>query len=85
MRIELEIELNRAWIYNDKDEIIGETNFIVPTKWLNDIFEKYYKTEYTDFEDFLEVYEPETEGEFIYKKAKEESVLKEDLGVVMLY
>ena len=49
------------------------------------MFEKYYKTEYSNFEDFLEVYEPETEGEFIYKKAKEESVLKEDLGVVMLY
>ena len=33
MIIEFEYELNRGWVYNKK-EIIGETNFVVPTKWL---------------------------------------------------
>ena len=84
MIMEIEYELNRAWVYDDEDDDpIGETNFVVPAKWLKDLFEMYYKDEYGDFEMFLDVYEPKTEGKFIYKKAIEDGVLKEDIGVVM--
>lgn len=83
MQITFEHELNRKWIYDKDDEPIGEINFVVPTKWLRNIFEMYYKDECRDFEMFLDVYEPETEGEFIYQKAIEDGVLIEDIGVVM--
>ena len=80
----MEYELNRAWIYDEEDdEIIGETNFVVPGKWLKDLYEMYYRDEYGDFDTFLMLYEPKTEGEFIYKKAITDSVLIEDLGGVL--
>lgn len=81
MEIKVEIELNRAWIYDNVGEVIGETNFVVDGKWLRDLFDKYYWNEYSDFEEFLEVYEPEIEGEFIYQKAIENKALIEDSNV----
>ena len=90
MIIEVEHELNRAWIYDeyDEDESIGETNFVVPTNWLIDTFEKLnnekkFVCKYEDFEDFEKSYEPETDGELIYQCAIKEGMLKEDLGIVM--
>lgn len=92
IKIEMETELNRAWIWDEEaDDIVGETNFVVPTKWLSDLFEKHFAEQktitghpmYHSFDDFIDVYEPEEEGEFIYTKAIEDGVLKEDLGVVM--
>lgn len=86
--IEFEYELNREWIYDEDEEIIGETNFVVPTKWLVEAFnelnnEDKFICKYDDFEDFIETYEPETDGELLYQKAVADRVLKEDLGVVM--
>jgi hypothetical protein len=88
MKINFEHELNRAWIYDEDGETIGETNFVVPTKWLVETFDKLnnenkFICKYDDFEDFEETYEPETDGELIYQKAIADDVLKEDLGVVM--
>ena len=77
-----EHELNRAWIYDDEGETIGETNFVVPTFWLLQIWDEHY-SEYDSFDDFLDTYEPEIEGEYIYQKAIEDGVLKEDIGIVM--
>lgn len=87
MNIECEHELNRRWIY-DEEEIIGETNFIVPTKWLKETFDNLNNDNqficyYDNLNDFLETYEPETDGELIYQKAIADGVLKEDLGVVI--
>lgn len=88
MDINFEHELNREWIYDDDEEVVGETNFVVPTKWLIEIFNELnnnnkFVCKYNDFEDFEEVYEPETDGELIYQKAIADGVLKEDLGIVM--
>lgn len=83
MKVEFEYELNRAWI-NDKDgEPIGETNFVVPTKWLKELYNNEFVNEYSNFNEFLEAYEPETDGEFVYQKAIADGVLKEDLGIIM--
>lgn len=87
MIIECEHELNRGWIY-DEEEIIGETNFVVPTKWLKETFDNLnngnqFICYYDNLNDFLETYEPETDGELIYQKAIADGVLKEDLGVVI--
>lgn len=84
----LEYELNREWVYDDKGEIIGETNFVVPAYWLQEIFNQLnnankFTCQYEDFEDFIDSYEPETDGELIYQEAIKDNVLKEDLGVVM--
>lgn len=83
MKIEFEIELNKKWIYDNNGETIGETNFVVSYKWLHDLFNKYYAEKYESMEDFLDAYDPECEGEFIYTKAKEDNAIKEDLGIVM--
>lgn len=82
--MEFEHELNRAWVWDKhQEEIIGETNFVVPTKWLNDLYQEKYSKRYDSFDDFLRMYEPEIVGEYIYKKAINDGVLKEDLGVVL--
>ena len=83
MEIRFEYELNREYIYDDEVEIIGETNFVVPAGWLMELFNKEYADRYDSLDDFLDVYEPEVEGEFIYQKAIADGVMIEDLGVVM--
>ena len=88
MKINFEYELNRAWINDKYGEPIGETNFVVSTKWLNEAFNELnnggkFIRKYDDFNDFIETYEPETDGELIYRKALVEGVLVEDLGTVM--
>ena len=82
------IELNRAWILDEDGEAVGETNFVVTIKWLNTVFERLNNTskfvcKYNDLEDFLEVYEPETDGELMYQEAIKDNALIEDLGIVM--
>lgn len=88
MTMEFEHELNREWIYDKDEEVIGETNFVVSTEWLVNTFDKLnnenkFVCKYKDFEDFEESYEPETDGELIYQYAIKDGMLKEDLGVVM--
>ena len=84
MKINVEFELNRAWIIdNETDEEIGETNYVVPANWMQELFNKVYADKYESLDEFMEIYEPETQGEFIYRKAIEDGVLIKDLGVVM--
>lgn len=83
MKINHKVEyiLNRKWIVDDDDEVIGEVNFIVPGEWLENLFNKVFANEYSSLGNFLKVYTPEIDGEFIYQKAVEDGVLIEDLGV----
>lgn len=83
MIVKFEYELNREWIYDDEVEPIGETNFVVPAGWLTELFNKEYADRYDSLDEFLDVYEPEVDGEFIYQKAIEDKVIIEDFGVVM--
>lgn len=84
MRIKFECELNRAWVINkETDETIGETNFVVSHEWVEELFNKMYANKYDNLEEFLDAYEPEVDGEFIYQKAIKDGVLLEDLGIVM--
>lgn len=83
MKINFEFELNRAWITDNDGEAIGETNFVVPGEWMNDLFDKLYSNRYSSLDEFINVYEPEVEGEFIYQEAIKNGVLVEDFGVVM--
>ena len=81
MKIKVEYELNREWILDEEGEAIGETNFVVGGQWLKKLFDEHFANEYESLSEFLDVYEPETEGEFIYKTAIKDDVLIEDLGV----
>ena len=88
MVMDIEYELNRRWIYDKEEETVGETNFVVSAEWLMETFDSLnnnnlFVCRYDDLKDFLNTYEPETDGELIYQKAIADGSLKEDLGVVM--
>lgn len=84
MKINVEFELNRAWIIDEETEDeIGETNFVVSAKWMKKLFDKVYADRYNSLDEFLDVYEPEVDGEFIYREAIKDGALVEDFGVVM--
>ena len=83
MIMNIEFELNRAWVLDEAEEVIGETNFAVPAGWLKELYDKTYASEYNSLDEFLEVYDPETEGKYIYDAAIRDNVLVEDFGVVM--
>ena len=73
--LDFQLELNRAWIYDDEDEeIVGEKNFVVPAVWLilniNEIVPGVDIGNEDDFDDFLGYYVPEEDGEAIYEAAK---------------
>lgn len=74
MQIAIEYTLNRGWI---RDEVygdeVGEKNFTVPGPWLIDTIERHWKDIKPD--DFLDAYEPEVEGEFIYRLAQRADVI----------
>lgn len=74
MQIAIEYTLNRGWI---RDEVygdeVGEKNFTVPGPWLIDTIERHWKD--IKPEDFLDAYEPEVEGEFIYRLAQRADVI----------
>ncbi len=65
-----DIELNRAWIYgeNEDGEPIGEKNFVIDVDYLESIFDELFPEE-ESMDEFLEGYEPETDGEKIYQRA----------------
>lgn len=83
-KVNYEYVLNRKWLYSksDPNEVIGETNFIVPVDIIMYVYMKYYSKKYKDFNEFLEVYTPETEGMKIYRIAKEKNKIIEDTGEV---
>lgn len=74
-----ELELNRAWIYgNGPDEDpTGEKNFVIPEDYFVSIFDRLFPRE-NDISFFLEVYEPETDGEKIYQQAKRDGKIIEE-------
>jgi len=83
MFMEFEYELNRAWIYGEDDEPIGETNFVVNAGFLKSVYESEFHDEYDTFEDFLEAYVPEEDGQRVYELAVSSGKLVEDFGEVL--
>ena len=79
IHIKRELELNRAWIYGNgpDEEPTGETNFVIPEDYFVAIFDKLFPRE-NDISFFLEVYEPETDGEKIYQQAKKDGKIIEE-------
>lgn len=83
MKVSFETQLNRAWIYDENgNELVGETNFVICTEYLNKIFKELFSDDYKDLNSFLDIYEPEIEGELIYQRAKADGKIIEE-GVNM--
>lgn len=76
----LEIKLNRGWIIDEVDGIVGETNYIVPATLVCDIWLNYYSDEFLTFSDFIKNYKPEKEGKKIYNLALAENQIIKDIG-----
>lgn len=81
-RDDLEIEMNREWLYNDNDNNIGEINFVVSKKFAEEFYNSNYKEKYPTFKDFLSAYIPEEEGQELYSYALSCNGLIDDLGEV---
>ena len=75
MQIQMEYELNREYIRDFEGEPIGEKNFVVPGPWLIDTIKRHWPD--IDVEEFLDTYEPEVEGEYIFRLAYRADVLVE--------
>ena len=73
MQIAIEYTLNHHWITDQYGEPVAEYNFTVPGPWLADTLNRYWPD--VTFEYFLESYDPEVEGEFIYRLADRAGVL----------
>ena len=78
MKTYYEIELNRKWLYEDEDDFpIGERNFVIPVEYLFSLMEMFGVDE-DDVSDFLEWYDPETDGELIYEFAVRDGAIIEE-------
>jgi uncharacterized protein YciU (UPF0263 family) len=73
MQIAIEYTLNHHWITDQYGEPVAEYNFTVPGPWLADTLNRYWPD--VTFEYFLDSYDPEVEGEFIYRLADRAGVL----------
>lgn len=81
MKMEMQYELNKQWFYDKDGEVIGEDNFVVPADWLLKFWESNkdkFVMQSDDFESFLDIYEPETDGKMIFDAACRDGVLKMD-------
>lgn len=85
-----EIELNRGWVCNIFEEEIGETNFVIALDylkelWLREDVRAKFNSHYgeNDLSLFLDIYDPDTEGQIIYDIAKAEDKIIEDIGVTL--
>ena len=73
-----EIELNRKWLYEDEDDFpIGERNFVVPAEYFYGLMEMFGMDD-ADASDFLDWYDPETDGELIYEFAVRDGAIIEE-------
>ena len=70
-----ELQLNRRWEYDNDGETIGQHAFVVTEDYAKKVYEELFADRYDSFKDFLDVYEPETEGQAIYDKAAADGVL----------
>ncbi len=78
----VEYELTKEVVYDDDIEIIAEYTYIVSAEWLSKLYKehlvKMFNCEDLDFEEFLDVYDPEVEGTAIYHLAKSEGQIIEE-------
>ena len=75
-----EIELNKGWIYEDDNEdykVIGERNFVIPASYYYSLMEMFGMDD-GEASDFLNWYDPDTDGLLIYEFALRDGVVAEE-------
>lgn len=76
--VNYEIELNREWLYEyDDEDVIGERNFVVLAEYFYKLMEM-FGMDNADALDFLDWYDPETDGELIYEFAVRDGAIIEE-------
>ncbi len=70
--------LNRKWVYagGEGENPTHELNFVVEMEWLENIYKSLWVD--TILDEFLIEYEPETDGEALYQKAKESGAIMDE-------
>ena len=72
-----EIMLCKETINNSYNGVIAEYNFLVPKDTVEEVYEKWFKgNKYESFEEFLDIYDPDFEGDLIYHYCKAQGVVK---------
>jgi hypothetical protein len=75
MKVENELELTKHREYNDHEEMIREDTFVVSDEYLQTAFSNMFSKTYDDVNQFLDAYDPEIEGQELYKQAFEDDEL----------
>lgn len=82
VNIHIEYKLCNEKIYNNDNEVIAQHNFIVDSEWLFHMWRRHFKNlfDWDDtFDEFLDCYDPDYEGQIIYMVAKQQNkVIDED-------
>lgn len=71
IEVTFQYELNRGYIYDEDGETIGENNFVISADYLDRIFLELFPCE--DFDEFIDWYEADSEGDAIYQRALEDN------------
>ncbi len=76
VNIHIEYILCNEKLCNNDIEVIAEHCFIVDSEWLHHMWKRHFKAlfEWDDtFDEFLDCYDPEHEGQIIYMMAKKQN------------
>ena len=78
----VEYELTKEKVYDEFNEVIREYVFVVPAEWLSYLYKNYIITKFdyegVELEEFLDVYDCEVEGRYLYTLAKAMHVVIEE-------
>lgn len=78
----VEYELIKDRVYDEDIEIVAEYTYVVPAEWLRNLYTEHlinmFHLEEVDFDDFLDIYDPEVEGTAIYYLAKSQRKIIEE-------
>ena len=74
-----ELELNHGWMYgiDDDDFPLGEKNFVIPAEYFYSLMEMFGMDD-AEASDFLDWYDPDVDGRFIYEFAVRDGAIVEE-------
>lgn len=82
VEFKVEYELTKEVVYDDDIEIVAEYTFIVSAEWLSKLYKEHliymFDLQEVTFDDFLDTYDPEVEGQSIYFLAKSQGQIIEE-------
>lgn len=94
IKMNTEVAMNRLWLYDENGEIVGEVNFAISSEFAKKAYDAYFDKQYftdTDgntvkvfksYEEFINVYTPEKEGNDMYLIALENDAIIEEFITV---